>query len=230
MVSKQGHFINSSQDRTYTTDSLENVTKPKIFIAMKFQFNINWSHVFNECLEPRYSLYGVDMKSMKPSKSEQVLFKSTFTNTTEREQEYSFKTERVTRSAVTVSVEKGVCRGIDMELKLKTPCEVVEANAGFHNEVSVVHIGENTQEEELTWGVDSTVRVPPKCETVAQLVILEDQHVRSLIYVPISLYHQFPSSSHKPNSETFSSDKKVHSMGFLTSRTRRKRIRCFIRS
>ncbi|VDM50878.1 unnamed protein product [Toxocara canis] len=142
------------------------------------QYTINWSHMFNECLEPHYSIYGVDMNSTKQSKCEQVLFKSTFTNTTEREQEYSFKTERATRSAVTVAVEKGVCRGVDMELKLKTPCEIVEANAGFHNEVSVVHVGENTVEEELTWGVDSTVRVPPMCETIAQLVILEDQHAR----------------------------------------------------
>ncbi|VDK65966.1 unnamed protein product [Anisakis simplex] len=75
--------------------------------------------------------------------------------------------------------EKGVCRGVEMALKLKTPCEVVEANAGFHNEVSVMHIGENTTEEELTWGVDSTVRVPPLCETVAELVILEEHHTRS---------------------------------------------------
>lgn len=65
-----------------------------------------------------------------------------------------------------------------MELKLKTPCEVAEANAGFHNEVSVVHIGENCIEEELSWGVDSTVRVPPMCETIAQLVIIEDHHTR----------------------------------------------------
>uniref|UniRef100_A0A0M3IG47 LIN-24 n=1 Tax=Ascaris lumbricoides TaxID=6252 RepID=A0A0M3IG47_ASCLU len=155
-------------------------TRDEAKISKKYlQYNINWSHAFNECLEPRYSLYGVDINSTKRSKSEQVLFKSTFTNSTDREQEYSFKTERATRSTVTVSVEKGVCRGIDMELKLKTPCEVAEANAGFHNEVSVVHIGENCIEEELSWGVDSTVRVPPMCETIAQLVIIEDHHTRN---------------------------------------------------
>uniref|UniRef100_A0A915BAW8 Uncharacterized protein n=1 Tax=Parascaris univalens TaxID=6257 RepID=A0A915BAW8_PARUN len=147
--------------------------------SMSCEYNINWSHAFNECLEPRYSIYGVDINSTKRPKSEQVLFKSTFTNSTDREQEYSFKTERSTRSTVTVSVEKGVCRGVDMELKLKTPCEIAEANAGFRNEVSVVHIGENCIEEELSWGVDSTVRVPPMCETVAQLVIVEDHHTRN---------------------------------------------------
>lgn len=142
------------------------------------QYNINWSHMFNESLDPVYTVGGVDMKSVRQSKDEQCLFKSTFTNTTDREQEYSFKTERSTRSSATVVVEKGVCRGVEMALKLKTPCEVVEANAGFHAEVSVMHIGENTTEEELVWGVDSTVRVPPLCETVAELVILEDHYVR----------------------------------------------------
>ncbi|MFH4977800.1 hypothetical protein AB6A40_004509 [Gnathostoma spinigerum] len=159
-------------------------TKSEARINKKhLQYNINWSHLLNESLEPQYSPNGhiptgVDKNNVKSLKDEKVLFKSTFTNTTDREQEYSFKTERTTRSSATVSVEKGLCRGMEMSLKLKTPCEVVEANAGFHNEVSVYHIGENTTEEELTWGVDSNVRVPPLCETVAQLVILEERHTR----------------------------------------------------
>uniref|UniRef100_A0A915Q1S0 Uncharacterized protein n=1 Tax=Setaria digitata TaxID=48799 RepID=A0A915Q1S0_9BILA len=68
---------------------------------------------------------------------------------------------------------------MQMELKLKTPCEIVEANAGFHNEISILNIGENTIEEELLWGVDSTILVPPLCETVAELVILEDNQTRN---------------------------------------------------
>ncbi|VDM12833.1 unnamed protein product [Wuchereria bancrofti] len=143
------------------------------------QFNINWSHLFNEYLEPRYTVSGIDTRFVHQSKSEQVLFKSTFTNSTERSQEYTFKTERCTRSTATISIEKGVCRGMEMELKLKTPCEIVEANAGFHNELSIVSIGENTVEEELRWGVDSTIKVPPLCETVAELVILEDNQTRN---------------------------------------------------
>lgn len=67
---------------------------------------------------------------------------------------------------------------MQMELKLKAPCEVVEANAGFHNELTIVNIGENTVEEELIWGVDSTIKVPSLCETVAELVIIEDNQIR----------------------------------------------------
>ncbi|VDO10946.1 unnamed protein product [Brugia timori] len=112
--------------------------------------------MFNESLEPTYTIGSTNAKNVHETKDEQCLFKSTFTNTTEREQEYSFKTERSTRSAATVIIEKGVCRGIEMSLKLKTPGEVVEANAGFNSELTVINIGENTIEEELTWGVDMT--------------------------------------------------------------------------
>ncbi|KAL3989635.1 hypothetical protein ACH3XW_28475 [Acanthocheilonema viteae] len=143
------------------------------------EYNINWSHLFNEYLEPRYTVSGIDTRYVRQSKSEQVLFKSTFTNSTERPQEYTFKTERCTRSTATISIERGVCRGMEMQLKLKTPCEIVEANAGFHNELSIVSIGENTVEEELIWGVDSTIQVPSLCETVAELVILEDNQIRN---------------------------------------------------
>ncbi|KAM3726783.1 GDSL esterase/lipase [Dirofilaria immitis] len=154
-------------------------TKAEAKINKKFlQYNINWSHLFNESLEPIYTIGGADVRNVRQSKDEQSLFKSTFTNTTDREQEYSFKTQRSTRSAATIIVEKGVCRGVEMALKLKTPGEVIEANAGFNTELMVMNIGENTIEEELVWGVDSTVRVPSLCETVAELIILEDHQTR----------------------------------------------------
>ncbi|KJH49370.1 hypothetical protein DICVIV_04510 [Dictyocaulus viviparus] len=140
----------------------------------KCEFNINWTKLYQESSEPEYAYQGAKGNVIAP-KEEKVLFKTTFTNTTQREQEYSFKTERCTRSTSTVIIEKGVCRGMEVALKLKTPCEVVEANAGFHQEVVLNHIGENTNEEELCWGVDSSVRVPPTSETVAELVILEEQ-------------------------------------------------------
>lgn len=68
------------------------------------QYNINWSHLFNEYLEPRYTVSGIDTRYARQSKSEQVLFKSTFTNSTEREQEYTFKAERCTRSTATIAI------------------------------------------------------------------------------------------------------------------------------
>ncbi|PAV78376.1 hypothetical protein WR25_11970 isoform D [Diploscapter pachys] len=155
------------------------VTKSRSEAKIKkkyLSYNINWTKLFQESLEPTYSVHGAGRANIREGpKDEKVLFRTTFTNTTQRDQEYSFKTERATRSTSTVVIEKGVCRGMEVSLKLKTPCEVVEAGAGFHQEVMLNHIGENTNEEELMWGVDSCVRVPPNCETAAELVILEEQ-------------------------------------------------------
>lgn len=153
-----------------TTKSKAEAKIKKKYLA----YNINWTKLYQESMEPEYA-YQQAKGNVTAPKEEKVLFKTTFSNTTQREQEYSFKTERCTRSTSTVIIEKGVCRGMEVALKLKTPCEVVEANAGFHQEVQLNHIGENTSEEELCWGVDSCVRVPPNSETVAELVILEEQ-------------------------------------------------------
>ncbi|KAK5978570.1 hypothetical protein GCK32_021232, partial [Trichostrongylus colubriformis] len=46
-------------------------------------------------MEPEYEIHGAKGNVTGP-KEEKVLFKTTFTNTTQREQEYSFKTERCT--------------------------------------------------------------------------------------------------------------------------------------
>ena len=104
----------------------------------------------------------------------QVLFKTYFSNETDREQEYSFKTERVTRSQCEVTVEQSFTMGMEMSVKLATPCEVFEANAGFHRELSLTNMHGQTFEEEMTWAVDNVIKVPPKHKTTAQLVISED--------------------------------------------------------
>ncbi|KIH48072.1 hypothetical protein ANCDUO_21862, partial [Ancylostoma duodenale] len=58
-------------------------------------YNINWTKLFQESMEPEYGYQGGKGNVSAP-KEEKVLFKTTFTNTTQREQEYSFKTERCT--------------------------------------------------------------------------------------------------------------------------------------
>lgn len=106
----------------------------------------------------------------------QVLFKTFFSNNTDMDQEYSFKTERTTCSICEVQIEKGVTLGQELSINLKTPCEVFEANAGFKREVSLTKATGETLEEELTWEVDSQIKVPPRTRTTAELVISEDQY------------------------------------------------------
>ncbi|PIO69929.1 hypothetical protein TELCIR_08241, partial [Teladorsagia circumcincta] len=88
-----------------------------------------------------------------------TLFKSIYTNNTNRPQEYSFKTERTTESLCSISREQGYSMGAEAELTLKTPCEIAELKAGFKHEMHFNSLNENCQTEILTWGVDSNVQV-----------------------------------------------------------------------
>ncbi|CAI2350764.1 unnamed protein product [Caenorhabditis sp. 36 PRJEB53466] len=102
-----------------------------------------------------------------------TLFKSIYTNSTNRPQEYSFKTERTTESLCSVAREQGYTIGAEAELTLKTPCEIAELKAGFKHEMHFNNLNENCQTEVLSWGVDSNVSVPPHYMTEASIIIEE---------------------------------------------------------
>ena len=108
-----------------------------------------------------------------------MLFRTYFTNDTDQDQEYSFKTERTTNSACDIEIEKGVCYGDEMFITLKTPMEIVESNVGFTRELSLRTQTTQTIEEQLTWCVDSQIKVPQHCKTTAELVITEDGYQSS---------------------------------------------------
>ena len=63
-----------------------------------------------------------------------------------------------------------------MNIKLTTPCQVLEANAGFHREMSLINGESETIEEELTWSVDSQIEVQGRHVGEAKLVILEEEY------------------------------------------------------
>ncbi|CAB3410082.1 unnamed protein product [Caenorhabditis bovis] len=121
--------------------------------------------VINE--DPQYSHF--QPAGSKPY----TLFKSIYTNSTNRPQEYSFKTERTTESLCSVAREQGYTIGAEAELTLKTPCEIAELKAGFKHEMHFNNLNENCQTEILTWGVDSNVSVPPRYMTEASIIIEE---------------------------------------------------------
>lgn len=105
--------------------------------------------------------------------NQQTLFRTYFTNKTDKEQEYSFKTERVTRQSCSFSFYKGFRREKEGSISFKLPYDVVELAAGLRSEQSVECGKDKTNEEEITWGVDSNVKVAPFTKTTAELVINE---------------------------------------------------------
>ncbi|XP_067939145.1 uncharacterized protein [Watersipora subatra] len=136
----------------------------------QLQLQINWGRVRFQHGEPEYS-----DKQIPVEPKGQVIFTTTFVNDTEVEHEYSFKTERSTKSTCEIEVSKGVTTGASMELTLKTPCEVFELNGGFSREVAVSRSEGEIIEKELIWSVDSNIRLPSFTKTLASLVINQQE-------------------------------------------------------
>ncbi|XP_050400176.1 uncharacterized protein LOC126817338 [Patella vulgata] len=140
----------------------------KEFDAVKPQ-DINWDHM-NVTHNP--SEYFDSSRAQKPKSH--VLFTAHFTNDTDRQQVYALRTERRTNSTCAISLMKSYTIGASVEIKLTPPNPIIEANAGFHGELSMEKSVEETFEEELTWSVDNQITVPAGFITQADLVIKED--------------------------------------------------------
>lgn len=134
------------------------------------QMTVNWSRVRFVTEKPEY-----EDKIMVEIPKAQVVFRSTFHNDTELEQEHSFQTERTTACVSTTSIEKGFTKGFNVELKLGLPQEVAEITAGFGREVNMQTGFEDTTENSLTWAVNSTIRVKGNHSATADLVVRESE-------------------------------------------------------
>lgn len=130
---------------------------------------VNWNKVeinqeeaiFREKLQPNKKIH------------QQTLFRTYFTNKTDQDQEYSFKTERTTRQSCSFTFIKGFSREKEGSISFKLPYDVVELAGGIKSEQSIECGKDQTNEEEITWGVDSLIKVGPKTKTTAELVINE---------------------------------------------------------
>jgi hypothetical protein len=148
-------------------------TRSKDHTKLRFEdvhLEVNWSRVRFTPSSPNYS-----DENMVESPKSQVVFKSTFVNNTETEQEHSFQTTRSTSCISSTSVSKGFTKGFSMELSLKLPEEIVSATAGFGREVNMQSGEEDSKEQTLTWAVDSTIKVPAKHRTTAEMVVKEQE-------------------------------------------------------
>lgn len=103
------------------------------------------------------------------------LFSTTFRNNTDVEQEYSFRTERCTRSIAEIEIQKGVTLSKEFAIKLALPNSLLEANAGFKHELALSSSSRQSTEEELAWGVDTRITVAPKHSASAEVKIVEEQ-------------------------------------------------------
>ena len=105
-----------------------------------------------------------------------VLFQTSFTNKTKNPQSYSFRTSRTTKSSCEVTIEESYTQGYEMEVTMKTPCEIFEANVGFSREMELTKSHGQVFEEELTWEVDNSLEVLGRHRAEAKVVILEEEY------------------------------------------------------
>jgi hypothetical protein len=155
--------------------------KTKTKQASKYEFEdmdviVNWSRVELIQDEAKFESAGdFNARNLfannKPKT--QTLFRTYFTNNTDMEQEYSFKTERMTRQACCFTFSKGFSREKEGGLTFKIPNEIVEIGGGIRSEHSIECGKDQTKEEEVSWGVDSMIHVKPHSRTVASLVVNE---------------------------------------------------------
>lgn len=102
-----------------------------------------------------------------------ILFETKFVNNSDDPQQYTMRTEKTTRSSLTTTIESGLTKGVEMGVKLTTPCEMFEVSAGFKREVTLANSEGESFEEELTWGVDSVIQVQGNEVAEACLVVNE---------------------------------------------------------
>ena len=101
-----------------------------------------------------------------------VLFKTDFTNDTEERQEYCLKIEKTTNSSCTTEIENGVTKGVELSATL-TIGDVLEVGGAFSREVSLTKMEGETIEQEMVWGAESTIVVPPGRAATAEMYVLE---------------------------------------------------------
>jgi hypothetical protein len=143
-------------------------TKSNKFELDDLQIVVNWKRVEIEQSEAKFETNS-PMKNKMPSS--QTLFRTYFTNKTDQEQEYSFKTERTTRQTVGFTFVKGFSREKEGAVSFKLPNDIVEIGGGIKSEQSVECGKDQTNEQEIMWGVDSIIKVKPHSKTSASLVI-----------------------------------------------------------
>ena len=145
-------------------------TKEQLRIPKKYlAYSIDWKKVRFVHGKPKY----LDHNKSAPQPTTQVLFRTFFTNRTGEDQDYSFRTSRVTSSTCDVVMQRCYTVGSEMNISVQTPGEVLKANAGFSKELSLTNALTKSIQKTLTWEVDSQIKVPSGVQTTAELIVNE---------------------------------------------------------
>jgi hypothetical protein len=98
----------------------------------------------------------------------QILFKTHFSNNTDREQEYSLRAERSTITTLNFTFTRGFTKEKEGSVKFKLPHEVLEVGGGLRHEQRVDFGRDSTFETQMLWAANSAIRVAPHSKANAE--------------------------------------------------------------
>ncbi|KAL4220241.1 hypothetical protein ACF0H5_020649 [Mactra antiquata] len=156
-----------------------------------FTFDVSWNFFEFDHKTTKFQLRSGSTESGYREKKEVELFRTDFTNNTNKDQVYKLRTQRQTKAATAVAVQKGFTLKGNSNFKLKIPAEIghfgVSASADGY--LRVCRPRGETFEDTFTWQVDSDVTVEPNHVTNARLLVTEDElvadfEVRTLMRMP----------------------------------------------
>ncbi|KAH3813338.1 hypothetical protein DPMN_141793 [Dreissena polymorpha] len=156
-----------------------------------FSFDISWNFFEFDHKTTRFQLRTGQAEGGFRERKQVELFRTDFTNNTNKDQVYKLRTQRQTKAATAVAIQRGFILKGNTNFKLKIPPEIghfgVSASADGYLRVCKPR-GE-TFEDTFTWQVDSDVTVEANHVTNARLIVTEDElvadfEVRTLMRMP----------------------------------------------
>jgi hypothetical protein len=129
----------------------------------ELEIKLNWKRVHFWQSEPSFT----HPNQLRLPKS-QILFKTYFTNNTDREQEYSLRAERSTVTTLSFSFTRGFTKEKEGSLTFKLPNEVLEVGGGLRHEQRVEYGKDSTFETQMMWSADSAIHVSPHSKANAE--------------------------------------------------------------
>ena len=156
-----------------------------------FTFDVSWNFFEFDHKTTRFQLRTGNVEGGYRERKQVELFRTDFTNNTNKDQVYKLRTQRQTKAATAVAIQKGFTLKGNTNFKLKIPPEIghfgVSASADGY--LRVCRPRGETFEDVFTWQVDSDVTVEPNHVTNAKLLVAEDElvadfEVRTLMRMP----------------------------------------------
>uniref|UniRef100_A0A1I8GTC6 Rad60-SLD domain-containing protein n=1 Tax=Macrostomum lignano TaxID=282301 RepID=A0A1I8GTC6_9PLAT len=97
---------------------------------------------------------------LNPSTSHSCVFRTVYTNACPHEVVNTINTTRTTRASCSFRISRALMLKRELGLKLALPKDILEFNVGFSSEFTMEQEAQKTVENEITWSVNTEVRVP----------------------------------------------------------------------